>query len=87
MNLAWVGLFTVYATLILSVIACSDGQAGFLSNKVLSGNENALTRQVGSEVGDIAPEFNIPLINGGAVSNSHSHSDSTPVFLFFFSPF
>ena len=87
MNLACVGLFTVYATLILFVVACSDGQPGSLSNKVLSGNENALTRQVGSEVGDIAPEFNIPLISGGTVSNSHSHSDNAPVFLFFFSPF
>ena len=83
MNLTRVGLLVVYGALMLSGIACSGGQVG-PTTKELSGSERVLARQVGNNIGDIAPEFSILLTSGETIS--HFRGDSVPTFLYFFSP-
>ena len=82
-NLTRVGLLVVSGALILSGIACSGGQVGSTTEK-LSGSERVLARQVGNNIGDLAPEFSILLTNGESIS--HFRNARVPTFLYFFSP-
>ena len=80
-------LLALCLALVLSGMACSDEKMGFTGNHILPSDVNDSGREVGYQVGDIAPEFNIPLTTGETVSYSTFRSDRTPLFLFFFSPF
>ena len=87
MRVTRASVLAVCVALMLSVLACSGGQGGPPDNNMRSENQNASIRKVGNAVGDIAPDFSIPLTNGETVSYSTLRSDRIPVFLFFFSPY
>ena len=86
MRITRASVLAVCVFLMLSGVACSGRQGGLPVNNIPSEHQNASTRQVGHSVGDVAPDFIIPLTTGETVSYSTLRSDRMPIFLFFFSP-
>ena len=78
---------TVCAVLMLSGLACSDGQREVSVDNVSPGNPKSLAVQIGNSVGDAAPDFSIQLTNGETISYATLRDDGMPLFLFFFSPY
>ena len=78
-------LLIIISLLMLAGIACNDSQ----SNKLPDDTKitDSVIKDVGHQVGNLSPKFEITLTNGETVSSTNLLQNKTPVFLFFFSPF
>ena len=78
-------LVTIISLLLLAGIACNNTQ----SNQLADDPEinDSFIKEVGHQVGNLSPNFEITLTNGETFSSSNLLQNRRPVFLFFFSPF
>ena len=87
MNLTLVALLTTYLTLMAFGMACSVQDTEPQSNVASPTNNHSIPLEIGNDVGDMTPDFNILITNGETLSYSDLRSNETPIFLFFFSRF
>ena len=78
-------LVIIISLLLLAGVGCNNTQ--FYEPPDDTKIDAPFIKNVGHQVGNLSPDFEIILTDGDTVSSSNLSQNKTPVFLFFFSPF